>query len=584
LDDAPIYNPGHLFGFLSVFNPDVLDKADVIHGGFPAEFGGRLSSVLNIRSVSRLAERTSVSADIGILASRIKLAQPIAKDKASFWIAGRRSYVDKLVRNFTQKEVPYSFYDLNGKLIIHPSKWHQIEMSHYSGGDDLDFLRDIDGDGRGMHTTHHANNSSQTFKWSHRNPSQWASNLSMFHTVFGYNTQNAYKEDYRVSAHSEIEDFGAKLSIQKDSVWDNATISTGLEWIRHEINPKVLSSHGSISDLVESGRSASRTVQEYAAYVQQEWRPIPRITVNAGIRGSMAVTDSRRYVFPEPRVSARYALAEHRALKVSYSRMVQYLHRISNSAISTPIDVWFPVTDSIRPQTSHQFAMAWQRFVPAQKIYISVEGYYKSMEDLVSYEEGTNLLFKSDFASRLIQGRGKAYGSELLIRKETGKLTGWVSYSVSWSWRRFDELNAGEWFRARYDRRHNGAIVAQYQLNKRWMASLVWEYISGSRFTPVVGQHLALAPNGTGLELIPVFSDINSVKLTDSHRLDLGMKLYSRPGVKVKWNLFVGVYNVYNRATPFGIVIKQNKEDKSMSYSQPGLFGLLPFISWGVKI
>lgn len=584
LDNAPIYNPGHLLGFLSVFNPDILDKADVIHGGFPAEFGGRLSSVLNIRSLSRIAERTSLSADIGLIGSRIKLEQPIVKDKASFWIAGRKSYVDKLVQKVAGKDVPYAFYDLNGKLIVHPSASHQIEMSHYSGGDNLDFLRDVDGDGRGMHTTHDANNTSQTFKWGHQSARQWKHDLSMFHTSFGHHTRNAYKEDYQVSADSHIEDFGAKFSVENDSLWNNATVRTGLEWIRHEISPKVLNSKGTITDLVESGASEGKVVQEYAAYIQQEWSPVSRLTVNAGIRGSMAVTDSRRYIYPEPRVSLRYALKNDQALKFNYSRMVQYLHRISNSAVSTPIDVWFPVTDSIRPQTSHQFAMALQRFIPSRKIFLSVEGYYKSMDDLVAYEEGTNLLFKFDFESRLIQGRGKAYGSEFLVRKEVGKLTGWISYSVSWSWRRYDDLNAGQWFRARYDRRHNGAIVAQYAIGKRWMTSVLWEYISGARFTPVIGQHLALAPNGAGLDLIPEFSEINSVKLSDSHRLDVGLKLNSKPGVRIKWNLFMGVYNVYNRATPFGVVIKQDKQDNTLTYTQPGLFGFLPFISYGCKI
>lgn len=584
LDGAPIYNPGHLLGFLSVFNPDILDKVDVIHGGFPAEFGGRLSSVLNVSSNSRLAERTSVSADIGLIGSRIKLEQPIARDKASFWIAGRKSYVDKVIQKISGEKVPYSFHELNGKVIIHPSSSDQIEISHYSGGDFLDFLQDDDQDGRGMQTTYEASNSSQTFKWRHETPTRWKNELSMFHTRFAYNTRNSYKEHYRVSAHSDIEDFGAKFSLQKDSVWSNATISTGIEWIRHTISPKVLNSEGSIRDVVQSGSSDGKVVNELAVYLQQEWSVLPRLTVNAGIRGSMAATETKKYVFPEPRVSARYSLGNGRALKFNYSRMVQYLHRISNSAVSTPIDVWFPVTDSIRPQTSHQFALAWQKFIPSRKVYVSVEGYYKSMEDLVSYEEGTNFLFKSDFESRLIQGRGKAYGLEFLIRKETGKFTGWISYSLSWSWRKYDDLNGGEWFRGRYDRRHNGAVVAQHALGKRWMASLVWEYISGARFTPVIGQYLSLAPNGSGLELIPEFSSINSVKLTNSHRLDLGLKYFSKPGRKFQWNIFAGLYNAYNRATPFGIVIKQDEAANTLRYSQPGLFGLLPFISYGCKI
>ena len=584
LDGGPIYNPGHLLGFLSVFNPDILDKVEVIHGGFPAEFGGRLSSVLNIESISRIAEKTSVSADVGLIASRVKIEQPIAKNKASFWMAARKSYVDKVIQKIAGKEVPYTFHELNGKAILHPSKSDQIELSHYSGGDFLDFLRDTDGDGRGMRTTYHANNSSQTFKWRHRTPGQWKNDLSMFHTRFAYTTQNAYNKEYLVTASSDIEDYGVKFSLKKDSIWKDATISTGVEWVRHDISPKVLNSQGSITDIVESGSSDGKIVHELAAYVQQEWSLIPRLKINAGIRGSMAAVPTRKYIFPEPRFSARYGFKEDRALKFNYSRMVQYLHRISNSAVSTPIDVWFPVTDSIRPQTSHQFALAWQQYNPSRKIYYSLEGYYKSMRDLVSYEEGTNFLFKSEFESRLIQGIGRAYGLEFLVRKEAGKFTGWISYSLSWSWRQYDALNGGEWYRARYDRRHNGAVVAQHMMGQRWMASMVWEYISGARFTPVVGQYVALAPNGAGLDLIPVFSKINSVKLSDSHRLDLGLKFLCKPESKFKWHWFAGVYNAYNRATPFGIVIKQDETDNSLKYSQPGLFGLLPFISYGCKI
>lgn len=584
LDGGPIYNPGHLLGFLSVFNPDVLDQVEVIHGGFPAEFGGRLSSVLNIRSLSSITDRTQISADIGLMSSRMKFEQPLLKDKAGFWIAGRRSYIDKVLPKITGKKVPYGFHDINGKLLLQPSKSDHIELSHYSGGDYLDFLRDSDGDGRGMHTTYHARNSSQTFKWRHLIPGEWKNDVSMYRTAFAYKTENAYNKDYLVSAQSDIKDFGARWSLTKDSLWKDAKFSTGLEWVRHEISPKVLNSTGSITDLVESGSTSGKIMHEFAAFAQQEWSLFPRLSVNAGIRGSMAAIESGNYVFAEPRASFRYGFTRKRALKFNYSRMVQYLHRISNSAVSTPIDLWFPVTDRIRPQTSHQFAIAWQQANTSPDVFFSVEGYFKAMEDLVTYEPGTNFLFKSEFESRLTQGRGKAYGLEFLLRKEAGRFTGWISYSLSWSWRNFEALNNGEWFRARYDRRHNGAVVAQHLIGKRWVASLVWEYISGARFTPAVGQYVTLAPNGAGLDLIPLFAEINSVKLTDSHRLDIGLKLFSKPGRRFQWEWFAGLYNAYNRATPFGIVIKEDESENSMTYSQPGLFGLLPFISYGCKI
>jgi hypothetical protein len=263
--------------------------------------------------------------------------------------------------------------------------------------------------------------------------------------------------------------------------------------------------------------------------------------------------------------------------------MIQYMHRISNSAVSSPTDIWYPVTDSIQPQTSHQVAFAWQRSLLDQEVFLSVEGYYKTMNQLIGYEEGTNLFLNTDFESKLIQGKGRAYGIEVLLRKNTGKLTGWLSYTLSWSHRQYDEINAGNWFPSRYDRRHNGAVVAQYAINNRWAVSMVWEFISGSRFTPVIGQYVVFAPTLTGADLVPIYSGINQVKLASSHRLDIGLKFKSKPDKKFRWQWFAGVYNVYNRANPIGITIEQDEVDGSLRYSQPGLFGLIPFVSYGFK-
>jgi hypothetical protein len=215
-----------------------------------------------------------------------------------------------------------------------------------------------------------------------------------------------------------------------------------------------------------------------------------------------------------------------------------------------------------------------------RKMYLTVEGYYKTMSDLIGYEEGTNLFLNTDFESSLIQGKGKAWGLEILLRKESGRLTGWLSYTLSWTYRQFDEINQGNWFPSRYDRRHNGAFVMQYAVNKRLSASIVWEFISGARFTPIIGQYAVLAPSLNGVNLIPVYSGINEVTLADSHRLDVGLKYRSKPGKKFQWHWFAGVYNAYNRANPVGINIEQD-EDGSLQYVQPGLFGLLPFISYG---
>jgi hypothetical protein len=552
-----------------------------MNGAFPAAYGGRLSSILDIKSKSFIPERTYISGDIGLIASRLYFEQPILKNKASVWAAARRTYIDQVVKAIGE-ELPYFFYDLNGKLILQPSSTNRIELSHYSGEDILDIFRDRDNDGRGFLTSYTSGNSSQSLQWNHRFRNKWESNLSLIRTWYQYRIRNAFEEN-ELAAFSDIEDYGSKITFRKQFEWQSAEIKAGLEWIRHGISPNVINSQGTISELLASSSSQGKIAQEVAAHVQEELSLTDRWRINAGLRASMGIVSNERYFFPEPRISARYAIGKDHALKFSYSRMAQYMHRISNSAVSTPTDIWYPVTDSIRPQSAHQISMAWQRFLPGKKIYFSVEGYYKSMSNLIGYEEGTNLFFNTDFESKLIQGEGKAYGFEFLVKKESGKFTGWISYTLSWSWRRYNEINNGNWFHARYDRRHNGAIVMQYMLGKRWAASMVWEFISGARFTPVIGQYTVLAPTLTGFDLIPVYSGINEVKLADSHRLDVGIKYMNQPERKFRWQVFAGVYNAYNRASPIGIVVEQDEVDGSLNYSQPGLFGLLPFISYGFK-
>lgn len=581
LDGAPIYNTSHLFGFLSVFNASILDHVEAINGGFPAEYGGRLSSILDIRSNADIASRTSVSGDVGLIASRIYVEQPLIKDKASFWIAGRRTYIDKVLKA-AGEELPYFFYDLNGKVILQPSPRNKIEFSIYNGEDVLDIFRDGNNDGNGFLTSYQSGNSSQALRWEQKFPADWRSVVTLTRTSYDYNISNIFEEN-QLLALSEIEDYGTKIVFEKDSVWKGGSVQFGAEWIRHSLSPSVINTSGTIAELLESSATPGRLTHELSFYFQNEFTVFPALLVSAGFRTSIGLANEKKYIVPEPRLSVRYTLARNQSIKLSYSRMAQYMHRISNSAVTTPADVWYTVTDEIAPQTSHQVAIAFQRFQTEEKVFFSAEAYYKSMDNLIGYEEGTNLFLNTDFESSLVQGTGRAYGIEFLARKESGKFTGWISYTLSWSRRKFSEISNGDWFPSRYDRRHNGAVVTQYKLGNRWAASLVWEFISGGRFTPVVGQYVVLAPTLTGVDLIPLYSGINEVKLADTHRLDAGLKFMSKPEKQFQWHLFVGVYNVYNRASPVGMIIEQSEEDGSLRYLQPGLFGLLPFISYGFR-
>ncbi len=578
LDDAPIYNTSHLFGFLSVFNPDILQKVESVNGGFPANYGGRLSSVLNVETKSDVADKTHASGNIGLIASRLFVEQPIVKNKASIWITGRRTYIDKLMQAIGE-DVPYFFYDLNGKIILTPSSRDNIQVSYYGGKDVLSIFRDRNNDGEGFLTSYKSGNNSQSVRWQRNWTSGWNSNFSLLRTAYSYNILNAF-QDNRSVASSDIEDLGVKMLLSK-KISSRTFVMIGADWTRHEVSPSIFNVQGTFAEFFESSSASGRVAHEVAAHAQVEWNLTKHLLVNTGLRTSMAFTKSRNYFIPEPRISARYKLARNESVKISYSRMAQYMHRISNSAISSPTDIWYPVTDSIRPQTSHQVSVAWQKLF-SRKIYASVEGYYKYMNDIIGFEEGTNLFFTTDFQSKLIQGKGSAYGLEFLVKKESGKVTGWISYTLSWAWRQFDELNDGYRFPSRYDRRHNGAIVVQYAFHKNWSLSGVWEFISGSRFTPVVGQYAITSPTGVGVDLLPVYAPLNSVRLADTHRLDLGIKYRSNPERKIQSEWFIGVYNAYNRASPIGITVEQSANG-SLKYSQPGLFGTIPFISYGFK-
>lgn len=579
LDGAPVYNTGHLFGFLSVFNPDFLSSVESMNGAFPAEYGGRLSSILDVHTRSAFTDRTHVKGNIGMIASRLMVEQPLIKDKLSVTVAGRRTYVDQVMK-IIGEQLPYHFYDLNTKVAWRPSANDEVEFTHYSGDDVLNFVPGATSRRlQNSASNFTIGNSSQTLRWTKRMNGTWSSYAMAYRSKFRYTIDNRY-EDSRLFTSSDIEDLGGKVILSTDSL-GKLSFRGGIDFVRHQVSPNVLSTTGEISELLESTTTSAKRAWEVSAFSQVDGNFANKWRWSAGLRVSTAILEEKTYVNPEPRISIRYSLNEKTTLKAGYSRMAQYLHRVSSAAVSFPTDIWYPVTDSVKPQRSDQWSLAIQRNFPKTNVFVSLEGYYKSLDNLIGYREGANLFVKRDFEEQLIQGEGRSYGMELLVKKEIGKFSGWISYTLSWSERRFDELNSGDWFYARYDRRHNMAVVANYRFAKKWSFSAVWEFISGSRFTPIIGRYTVPAPTLAGVSLIPVYAPINSVKLADTHRLDLGLKFKpSRIGKRFQGEWFFGVYNVYNRATPVAIAIVSNG-DGSFRYEQPGAFGFLPFISYG---
>lgn len=580
LDGAPVYNTGHLLGFLSVFNPDILESVEYMSGAFPADYGGRLSSILDVRTKSDLPDKTRIQGNIGLLASRLRIEQPLIKNKLTVWAAGRRTYIDQVVKLVHQR-LPYYFYDLNINVSYRPTTRDEIVFSAYTGEDILDF-NGLTGRRQNNDVTSNFDigNSTQSLRWKKNLKNNWNSSLTLVRSVFRYTIFNSF-EDNKLLAKSNIEDIGGKWVLSTDSL-QGLSFKGGVEALHHRVSPNIISTTGEIAQLLESTSTTMQTCLETSAFAQVDDNLSARWRVSAGLRVSSGIVSQKTYINPEPRLAVRFSVNERTTLKASYSRMAQYLHRISSAAVSFPTDIWYPVTRNVKPQTANQFSVALQHTIPKSTIFISLEGYYKHLDELVGYREGTNLFLNADFESQLIQGNGRAYGTEVLVKKEMGRLTGWISYTLSWSQRQFAELNHGEWFYARYDRRHNGAVVLNYQIGKRVSISAVWEFISGSRFTPVIGQYVVPSPSLGGFNLVPVYAPVNSVKLSDTHRLDLGIKYRPRMHSHFQGEWFVGVYNAYNRAAPIGIFVEPNG-DGSYRYEQPGLFGLLPFISYGFK-
>lgn len=592
LDGTTVYNTGHLFGFLSVFNPDIIKEANLIKGAFPADYGGRLSSVLDIRTKSEIPKKTEVSGMIGLLSSGISIAQPLKKDVLGIRLAARRTYIDQILKTLESEiQIPYYFYDLNGRVDWIKDDKNQFYISGYYGQDVLDFssTRRNDDDPEedpdeeetegSFQSNFDTENSSVSIGWTHQG-AEVKSELMLSRTYYSYVFDNSFLDD-GIKVFSDIEDYGLnwKLSAQnsKDMSW-----STGVTATSHDISPSVLDTEGILAELIESSRSEGLFSVEGALYGHLEKKLDEKWLLNLGYRQSFATGDNSWYTGAEPRLAARYKLDGERSLKASYSLMRQYMHRVSTSTVSLPVDLWYSITDDIKPQSSHQFTLAYVQSFPKRKISLELESYIKFMNNITEYEEGTNLVFSTDFEDALLQGEGRAYGFELFARKEHYKWNAWLSYALSWADRQFDDLNGGTRFPAKYDRRHTLSLAAQYDINERWSFSMIWEYISGSKFTPIIGQYAVVNPATTGVEVQNIFSSRNEVSLSDSHRLDIAFILKSKPEKRFQTEWHFGIYNVYNRATPISISINRNP-DGSFGYEQPGLFGMIPSVSYKFK-
>ena len=599
LDGAPIYNASHFLGFFSVFNNDVVKDATLYKGDIPANFGGRLSSVLDVSVKDEMPKRLSLQGGIGLVTSHLMLETPVFDHKTSVLLAGRRTYAG-LVLPFLGEDLNKSkinFYDVNAKVTQSLGNNDRLFLSLYNGHDQFSMQQMI-GLGYG--------NSSATLRWSHIFSDRLVSNLSLIGSRYRYSIDIDYNPyDFAISAGTDA----ASLNYDFAMHWNDQHVSkfgltTGIQsYLQGEIDDR----GGALSQYlqVDQSKSVARKGLEHAVYFTHDYIPTPRLTFRAGLRLSCfqnigeedlyvfhevihVVTDTLHYgrgevfntvINPEPRVAAMYQLDEHSSIKGSYSRTVQYAQVASSATGGLPFDVWFPTSPNVKPQKCDQFALGYFRNFHDDAIETSVEVYYKNMQNVIDFKDNAITYGYLLIDGELRVGKGRSFGAEFLVKKNVGKFTGWLSYTYSRTFRTIEGISHGLEYRSPYDRPHNIVIVGSYDLNPRITLAANWIYNTGQPVTFPYGQYTI---NGSTYAVYN--GNRNESRYPDYHRLDLSFtcKLGKLENRRWQHELNVSVYNAYARHNTWAITFDQG-ENGSIATKNMYLFSAVPSISYNFK-
>lgn len=570
LDGATVYNAGHLLGFFSVFNAASLKDAQMYKSSFPAQYGGRLSSVLDVRTKDGSLTDYKASASIGLISSSVSIQGPILKNKLSAIASVRRTYIDKVFRY-----IPYHFYDGNAKLTYVATPQDRIYLSGYAGADVLktsNGSKSVADTTGGIRSGMNLGNLTSTLRWNHTaKDGNYSSDISLLYTRFSYDISGGIGAD-NLLMRSAIRDYGVKGDFCFYSL-ENHKITTGFSATHHFFNPNMVQSSGAPLDKYTCRDGQRIYNNEAAVYVADDYKINDAWQASAGMRLSADFAGSKTYINLEPRLAIRYLLTENSSIKASYARMAQYMHLVSSSSLALPTDLWYPVTASIRPGISDQVSLGYYYTFPNSSISISTEAYYKWLQHLVEYREGAQLILNDDYENELVHGNGRSYGAELFVSKTSGRFTGWVGYSLSFAQRQFDSLNKGQKYYSRYDRRHDFSVVAMYDITDRISVSSSILYATGSPFTGQTGQYVVPKPGFDGFETLPAYTGRNELRLSSSFRVDLDVAYKFSIGRRLKGDFHISMYNVMNRTQPGRIQRVYNEKTQSFSYQQKGLFG-----------
>ncbi|MCB2409640.1 TonB-dependent receptor [Hymenobacter lucidus] len=611
LDGTPVYNAAHLFGFFSVFNADALNNVELIKGGFPARYGGRLSSVLDITMKEGNMQEFHGEGAIGIVASRLTLEGPIKKDTASFIISARRTYIDILARPLinlamASEGIPYDerptvgyfFHDLNGKLNWKLGSRDRLYLSAYTGYDKF-YARynDKADDGSGSYYKENDGlgwgNLTSALRWNHIVNDQLFMNTHFTYSKYQFNVRIDQEDKITTGPDPRTDKFSLHylsnirdLSLKTDFDYvpnPDHYIRFGGQYILHSFRPGALQVKGEGTDDINSGQQTMAS--EASLYAEDDYRLTDRLKVNAGLRLNSFLVDKTLYPSVEPRIAARFLLTENWALKGAYARTTQYIHLLTNSGIGLPTDLWVPATAKVKPQRAQQISIGAARTLhhKGEEYELSFESYYKPMQNLIEYKEGASFLGTTDskWEEKVTSGQGWAYGGELFLQKKSGRTTGWIGYTLAWSNRRFPELNQGRLYPYKYDRRHDATLVVIHKFSPTFTLSGTWVYGTGNAVTLSEGRY-RLAP----YEQYEEYGERNSYRMRAYHRLDLDLSKTK----KKKWGEVVNsfsLYNAYSRRNPYYIYLSRDFDYQSGNskavYKQLSLFPIIPSFSKSFK-
>lgn len=606
LDDAVVFNPGHLFGFFSVINADAIKNVSLIKGGMPAQYGGRLSSVIDIAMKDGNLNKTEVDAGIGLIASRFAIQGPIKKNKASFLLAARRTYVDVLSKPFISKTNSfygsgYYFYDLNAKVNYQIGSKDRLYLSGYFGRDNFDFKNAE----RSFSTNIPWGNATATLRWNHIFNKKLFANTTLVYNDYNFEF-NGNQSNFNIKLSSGIRDLNAKTDFDW-FVTPEHKLKFGAAFTYHTFFPSVLSGNQD-SVVFTPDNAKTKYANEYAVYLQDDWEIGKKIKINYGLRYSIfqQLGSYTRYVRDangnkldstvygkgetvkvysglEPRMTFRYAINDNESIKAAITQNYQYIHLVSNNGNTLPTDLWVPSTAVVKPQIAWQYAVGYFKNFNKGMFETSIEAYYKTMQNQIEYREGYTPNTLKDVEEEFVFGKGWSYGTELYINKAKGRFTGWLSYTLSYTKRKFDAINNGEEYYAKFDRRHDLAITGTYNINSKWKLGAVFVYATGNATTLPEKYYFV---NGV---LTQEYSRINAYRLPAYHRLDFAATYTPVPKKKHKYtsNWVFSIYNVYSRKNPYFIYFDQTGSlaggDLKIQGKQVSLFPILPSVTWNVK-